>query len=451
MLLVGVCAGLTVRQARMPAENADTWFHLRMGQEFLDGWSVSSPGHLGVFDTAEWVATQWLAQIGMAQTYDLLGVAGVVWVAALIHCTISLTLYLVCRREFSALAAIAATLVGWLAIAPGLSARPQVFSYLAFVALVLAWRGMAADGRPRWWLIPLIWLWVPLHGMWVLGIIATVVMTVGTWLDRRPDRRSALALAAVPAAQVVVSFLTPVGWGAYEALFSVGSRAAYFTEWQSPNLLSGTNLAAVTMLVVALAVRLTSREAYGWTDTLMLLLAVAFAIYSTRTVPVAAILLAPLFASALQRFLPTVGPATRLEKWSATGLVAAAMVVLAFMLPSRTETLPVPAWVDQELSALPSGTPVLSSWNTGTYFLWSQPQLDLVMHGYGDVFTDEEIQRNFILFGVGQGWRDELADLDAEYAVVETGTHFAQALSEEAGWSVVKEDDRFRVLTAPTP
>ena len=55
-----------VRGQFMPHVRNDTWFHLRFGREFLEGWSLRNPGHLGVFDTADWIPTQWLSQMGMA-------------------------------------------------------------------------------------------------------------------------------------------------------------------------------------------------------------------------------------------------------------------------------------------------------------------------------------------------------------------------------------------------
>src|SRR5215213_9649305 len=79
--LVGLAAvlGFLVRQQQVPPALSDTWLHLRMGREFLDGWSVARPGHLGVYDTAEWVPTQWLSQELMARIDDGLGLRGVAW------------------------------------------------------------------------------------------------------------------------------------------------------------------------------------------------------------------------------------------------------------------------------------------------------------------------------------------------------------------------------------
>ena len=64
----------------MPLTNTDTYFHLRFGHEFLDGgWSLCDPGSVSSFGTNDWVPTQWLPQVVMAQIEDWFGLAGVAW------------------------------------------------------------------------------------------------------------------------------------------------------------------------------------------------------------------------------------------------------------------------------------------------------------------------------------------------------------------------------------
>src|SRR3954462_5241761 len=47
------------RAVATPLSNTDTYFHLRFGAEFLDGWSLGHPGSVSSFATASWVPTQW--------------------------------------------------------------------------------------------------------------------------------------------------------------------------------------------------------------------------------------------------------------------------------------------------------------------------------------------------------------------------------------------------------
>ena len=72
LILVGTLAALVSARA-VPLANFDTYFHLRFGHEFLNGWSLRDPGSVSTFATAHWVPTQWLPEVVMAKTEDWLG------------------------------------------------------------------------------------------------------------------------------------------------------------------------------------------------------------------------------------------------------------------------------------------------------------------------------------------------------------------------------------------
>ena len=83
IVVIGVFAVLT-NHAKDPLSNTDTYFHLRFGHEFLTGdWSLTDPGSVTTFGTNDWVPTQWLPQVVMAQVEDWFGLAGVAWLSGL--------------------------------------------------------------------------------------------------------------------------------------------------------------------------------------------------------------------------------------------------------------------------------------------------------------------------------------------------------------------------------
>ena len=117
--MLGVFALLT-NHAKDPLTNTDTYFHLRFGHEFLTGnWSLSDPGSVTTFGTNDWVPTQWLPQVVMAQLEDWFGLAGVAWLSGLIYLSLAFTLWVVARRHASPLVAAPVTVVAILAAAPG--------------------------------------------------------------------------------------------------------------------------------------------------------------------------------------------------------------------------------------------------------------------------------------------------------------------------------------------
>lgn len=438
--VVGAC----VQRVRVDDPGSDMWFHLRLGHEFLAGWSIRDPGHLGVFDSADWTPTQWLPQIAMAATEDRFGVAGVAWLAAALHIVLVLSVYAVCRREAAPLPAAIATVLAFLALTVGLSARPQVLSYLLLLVTVAAWLATERDGRPRWWLVALAWVWAPLHGMWPLATIVGVVCVAGMAADRSHPPAVLRRLALVPVLSAVLPALTPLGLDLYRSVLVVGGRGEYFVEWGPTDFHRPHAIVLLVMLtIVTVHVARTRRS---WMFIGLLLLAGGWAVYSLRTTPVAAAIAAPLVATALQSLVPDEVRPFRGERPAVLGIALVGLVVLAAVVGPRADVRAVPSWTDDRLAALPEGSRVLDDWANGPYFLWRHPGLDLVMHGYGDVFTDEEIRRNKDIVLLEPGWRELVDDLKTDAAIVEVDTPLGYALTHDDRWTVVEQDDTFAFL-----
>ena len=448
LFVLGVLLLGSMRTQRIPPARADLWFHLRFGQGFLDGWSLRGPGHLGPFDTADWVPTQWLPQQGMAWMSTHWGVDNVVWAAGVVVLIIVGAMYASCRSVAPPLPAAIAVTLGTLAASPGFSARPQLLSYLFVVITTSAWLATWRDGRPRYWLIGLAWLWPMCHGMWPVGISISVAAVVGLALERRVERATLTRLAIIPVASVVVAGLTPILFDSYRTLLVAGSRTTYFTEWGAPDFTSPHAVVLAIMATVVVVAGLRSQPV-AWTHAMLTVLAMAWALYSFRTTMVAALILAPLVAGALARLVPDTAPPTRRERLVVTAMTALACVALLPMVKAQPTPLVVPAWVDARLDQLPDGARVLDDWDTGAYVLHRHPDLALVMHGYGDVFTDAEIGRNYDLVQLAPGWDRTVLDLDVDVALLDPDTRLGYAVQHDLGWTVVEADDAFVLLTPP--
>ena len=447
LVVVGVLVSLFANVART-LTNTDTYFHLRFGQEFLDGWSLAHPGSVSTFATRDWVPTQWLSEIVMARTEQWYGLAGVAWLSGFLEIALFLTLYVVCRDRAEPLVAAAVTATALFAMQNGLSMRPQVVSYLLVAVVVGAWLRTRRDGRVRWWLIPLVWVWAMLHGMWPVALVIGGVAVVGLALDRAP-RGLVMRAAAVPVASAVVAAFTPVGPRLYTEVAAVGSRSAYFAEWGSPDWTSGY-AAAVGALFGLTVIAMWRRRHNDWTEILLVALAAAFAIYSQRTVPVAAAMFAPLAAAPLQDLLGRRTPVVRGERLVVAAGAAVALVALAVAVPHTSADPPhQAAWMDPALRALPPGTKVLDDWNQGGYLMWRHPQLDLMMHGYGDTFTTDELRRNVALIMVDPGWDASLRESGARIALLRPWSRLGNQLTAREGWQVVHQSADLELLRAP--
>jgi hypothetical protein len=446
----GVLAVL-VRIAAAPLSNTDTYFHLRFGSEFLHHWSLRHPGSVSTFATAHWLPTQWLSEVVMARTEEWFGLAGVAWLFGVQLIALMTTLYLVARRWVDPLWAVLLTTAALIASSKGLSMRPQTLSFLLVAVTTAAWMRTREDGRLRWWLVPLTWVWAMVHGMWPVGIGLGLVAVAGLALDRARTRDELGRALLVPVLSAVAAMLTPLGPGLYGAVLGVGSRASYFSEWGTPDFTAPAVI--VLGLMLALAVVLFVRRGRAtWFDLALLLTAGACAVWSWRTVPVAAVMLVPLIAAHAT-------PAPGQEKTARPGrvelgLIAGALVValgaLAAAVPATADAPPAqPSWADPALGSLPAGTKVMGEWDWGGYLMWRYPQLDLLMHGYGDTFTTAELQRNTDIAGLAPGWVDELRATGVRIAVLRPTGSLAYALEHQLHWKVLHRSPTIEELQAP--
>lgn len=447
-VLVG-CLVAVLRLAARPLANPDTYFHLRFGEELLSGrWSLRDPGSVSSFATRDWLPTQWLPQVVVAWLEEHLGLAAVAWFSGLQMVLLLAALVWVCRRHGDLVTVALVVPLTLAACSPALSMRPQVLSYALMLLVVHAWLRAAGTGRAPWVVVPLTWLWACWHGMWPFALVVGMTGLLATALHLRPRAGVLARQAGVVALCAVAAALTPVGPGLYGAVLTVSGRARYFAEWGEPDYTSVHG--AVLLLLGLPAVVVGLRRTTAWPPTLFLGLALGLALYSNRTMPLAAVTLAPLTAAALQVLLRRpVTPPGRRGQVAGAGTAVLALAVLAAVVPQTSDRPPAEdAWVAEELGALPPGTKVLNEWGDGGYVMWAHPHLDLLMHGYGDTFTTAELDRNVDIRELERGWDDLVRDTGVEVAFLRTDHPLTYALAQQ-GWRVVRSSEDVTLLEPP--
>ena len=325
--------------AAAPLDNDDTWFHLRLGHEFLGGWSLRHPGRLSSFATSPWVPTQWSTEILTAKVDDWFGLPGVAWMYGVLYLVLIVGVFLLCRAHGDLLPSAVATAVCVIAAGASLSARPQVVSLILVTATVAAWNRAARTGRPPWWLVPMTWVWATAHGLWTAGVVIGVVTAFGIILDRKVGAKQALQFLAVPVLSVVAACVTPVGPALLTSQLAVGARTSMITEWGATSFRSpGPFLVACLVGVVVLV--WARRGGVGWTGLLQLAVAAGWILLVSRMVPFGAILAAPLFVTAVTGTLPLrsrSGPAGRGERAVLVGGALLCVVGLTLAVPHTSD------------------------------------------------------------------------------------------------------------------
>ncbi len=443
---------LVTEIASRPLSNGDTWFHLRVGRALWGPWSLSDPGQPTRFATSSWVPTQWSTEMLMAKVDDWFGLPGVAWMYGVVYLAFLLAVYVVCRRGSGPLAAAVAAGSTLFAASTTMSARPQVVSLVLLAVTVGAWLATERDGRPRWWLVPMTWVWATAHGLWSMGVLLSLVCWLGLVLDGRARGRRAWRLLAVPVASLVAALLTPVGPRLVTSQLAVSERTPMIAEWGATSFRTLPALVTAVMVAVVLVLWLRGGRV-AWTPLLVLGLACGWALLVTRLVAPAAVVVAPLLARAVSDAYARTGrrrPTLPGERPAVAVAAAGCLVGLALAVPHTAAVAAgVPTGFGSRLAALPSGSAVLVQDSTGAWVEWRFPGLNPVIDGLLDAYPVGYI-RDFDAFRHAEpGWQRFVSGSGAHVGVLLRGSPATTALEEVLHWRPVQADGPWVYLVAP--
>jgi hypothetical protein len=458
VLLVCAVLAAIARATAGPIGDPDLWWHLRLGSDLVQQRSFSAPSDWAPGATQSWVPTEPLPEIVAVQFDHWFGLAGVAWLYALGLSLVLLSVYCTNRFRASAPAASFAALVAFLGAGLSLGERPQLLSLALIPIALAAWFASERDLRPRWWLVPLTWLWSLVHGYWILCVGFGVLMVLAILVQRRPGLRAVALLAAVPVLCAAVVLLNPVGPGVFEAPLAVHEAGKWVGEWQRTDLTMLYPRVVLAMLATIVVGWLIGRRRVPASRLLLVVLAVFLVWYANRTVAVASLIAAPLLAESLDGLAeraqgvdrPTepIRPHRR-EIAALAGWTAACLVVLACALP-RVSVTPygVPLDLDRSLRAVPAGTTVFNTYGIGGWLSWRYPDLHQVIDGLVTPYSVSYQDDYHDALEGEPGWDTFVARTGARVALLQVGTPLIADL-RSAGWSVIQRSDGYLLLAHP--
>lgn len=461
--------------------NGDTAAHLAAGGRILATGAVPRTEWLSYTLRGEpLVLAGWLGDVVFAAA-DRLGGTGalVALVAALAALIYGSAAFFLRRRGADARLALLAGLLAFLVGSAGLSARPQLFSYLGVVALLfLIERERPA---PAWAFALLFLAWANLHagfvyGLGLLGLYLAGELAEGT-LARAgappaegtvdPGERWGRAprLAAGLAAGGLAACVNPWGIGLYRQVGrTVGDRylLARSLEYLPPSFRTPEGMLLAATLAGLAAILLLVRPRPRLPRLLAVLAFAALALRSVRHVPVFGLVALPLTALHLQERL--FGRRGRGRYWLGDALArrdartrpgAWALPVLALLLGvAASGALRGPRW-----SFDPATFPVAAAravrdgriggrlvhpdrW--GGYLALALPEHRVFLD---PLRYDEATVRDYLrLTSLDPGWRGVLRRRDVSLAVLPPDAPLAEALRREEGWRRVYADSVAVVL-----
>lgn len=291
-LFVASFALLGLRLGLRPIGDNSTFVHLRTGIDLVAGRGL--PRHDPYSFTAAgepWVVQSWFASLLYGSLERIAGLRAVVVLNGVLYAALA-----------ALLARLARTGVPWrtcvvAAIAVGVGAftwspRPLAIGLVAFASTML----VVERGRPPWWLVPIVWVWVNSHGSFILGGVWLALVIVGG----RRDLLRYLAWWGVGIAASVVNPLGPRLLAFPLALLTKSANFGRVVEWRAPSFRGPLGVVSLLAVVGAFALLARSGRRMPSSDVLPAVVFVALGLASQRNLAIAGVALAPVLARALR-------------------------------------------------------------------------------------------------------------------------------------------------------
>jgi hypothetical protein len=410
-----------------------------------------------------WLNQQWLSELAFFRIAEFLGPTGLTMLyAVLITTPLAILLWLCRGKGWPMLVAVTAFYFpGLLAIIHPRAAGFTVVIFSLLVALLaVVWKVRAESDRPGWRtgvaVVALFALWANLHGGFIAGLLLLGLITIGLAIDHWRGIPGTLPLSRIAAlgvllvlAAVTVTVSTPLGAAIWSYLLSFQNQAISLasTEWQSA---FGDPLAILYLgLAAVFAGWMWVRSPRPRRATTLLVTAgfLVFAGYSIRNI----VFIGPVLALQVAWTAPNRSPGPlRLPVALAGSVAAAAALAWAFILgpPRDDPSLGFPV-ADYAIAHPPAKGRIVTYAGVGSYINWRSPETRVVLNGWLEHFTPQELRDNYgVLRNGAPDLRAALDRLKAGGVIAHV--HSAIRALEAAGFVPVYSTPQGTYLVRPT-
>jgi hypothetical protein len=392
--------------------NGDLYLLLFSGRYVAHHGPVTTDPFPTIEHGRQWLNQQWLSEVGFYGGERVVGTTGItILYAVLLGLPLALVLGAIRRKGTSQMLVVAALYVpGILAIIHPRAAGLTLLLFAVLVLLVIVGMRLDPDARPRtgppiWMLaaIPLLFaLWANLHGGFIAGLLLIGAVAVGLWIDGRrgqpwaPGAHIAVLAGAGVLAAVAVTFATPLGTDIWSYILSFRNSALKLasTEWEP--VTHSAPAAAFVVIAAGVAVW-TWRQAPPPRRVMPALVAAGFVLFAASSMR-NLIFVAPALAFQIASSFPdrAEAPSRALAALAGSAAAAAVIVYAVALGPPNSDRVGNPA-VQYAIQHPPKGGRIVAYAGPSSYMLWRAPDTPVVIDGWLEHFSEEELRDNFDL------------------------------------------------------
>jgi hypothetical protein len=452
-----------------PLSDPDFWWHLKTGEYIINTGLIPNTDFYSFTKAgAEWVTHEWLSEAVFYLIYSQIGFGGLMLIFAALT---TLAFWLTFKR-FNAHPLVGgfAVILGAWATLPTIGVRPRVFTLLlaSIYLVILERQSRGGRGADVWWLIPLMALWVNLHGGFVLGFALLVLAIVGIiidhWLCGESLRRAwpqVQTLGVVLLGCLAVALFNPSGPRIYTFPFEIflsPIQQQTVNDWLSPNF-HAPGWRPLAFLVLATITGLALSQKKVRPSDLLVFLAVTYMTFnSKRHVAILALVAIPLLGGTIQSWLAST-PLARFVvsdelcrghryDFILTLFLLLPLTLFTPMLVSALTAAPAQHQVNVPVKAVEymkaneiTGNTFTEPNTWGGYLIWALPSNPVYIDGRIDMYGDEFVSEYLDVTSGVTDWRPIFDRHRVRVAVLRRKKFLARELSGSPEWEKVFEDE----------
>ena len=442
--------------------STDAYLSLVCGREVVQHGLPHVDSLTAVSAGKPWVDQQWLGQALIYAAYR----AGGLQLALALHVLFAGAAAAICawyaeRRGASAAAVFVAGLAAFAVEGAFLTLRPQMFSLVAFAALLaLLGDDLAAPSRKVFLVWPILALWANLHGVMVVGValvgLRALFDVAGGLRSRTPRQVGRGALLGAVAA--VTPFCSPYarelpGYFARIGHLQDASRQLPIVEWLRPTLKNdwAFYLILVVFVVPLVVVWIRRKVGPGLFQAIVLGVTGVASLRAGRHMIWFGLALAaygPVLFDGINvvREGPVIHRVARLVARVGPIVVVAALARLALTSEARLERYRPAAALAPLRDALarePPSARVVTSDTLSDWLLWHAPELAgrVEFDVRFELYDDEQARELDTFLFAGTGYRELYPDAPIALVSKESHPALAKGLREAPGAVVLWEDE----------
>jgi hypothetical protein len=462
--------------AAVPLNDADFWWHLKTGEYIVRMHSIPKTDLFSFTNYGRpWVTHEWLSETIFYVIYSRLGVNALIIIFASLTAA---AFWIAFKRSVShPLIGGFATFLGVWSVLPTIGVRPREFTLLlSSIYLALLSRYIYRHGRAIWWLVPLMALWVNLHGGFLIGFVLIGLTIAGIFLDAWANRQTLKStwsrtktLGWVSIGCVLAGCLNPHGIWIYKFPFEIflsPVQQQLVNDWLSPNFHRPETAPLVLLIFMTVGALALSPKRVRLSEVLLFLSALYMTLKSQRHVAILALVAVPLMAGYLQNWVTASSNGkifNPVNSTNSTLLRNTYIYSLIFLLPLIVLVFRLRSTVLSSASQIALGVPVNAVeymeknkvigktftdpniW--GGYLIWKMPSNPVYIDGRIDMYGEDFVKEYLSIILGRSDWRGPFDRYGVQIITVAPNSVLAQEMKTASDWQQVYIDEMAVVIT----